>query len=333
MKVLIRTDGGIQIGNGHIIRMQALATEFVVRKIEFTFALKQDDFWISTLTKAGFPAFKLLSESKNDLFNLIKDQGYTHLVYDTRNDLTPDDLKFFKKELAIKVIVIDSPEDVRLTADVAIYPPIPQVNEWRWDGFEGRIYSGWEYVLLRSEFSVNTSARAQSNKILLSFGSTDPFLLTEWALNEIDLNRELFNGFDFTLMVGPQFNRLEKIKQLPSFNKLKVNVIQSPDNITEVFQSVDFAFIALGVTAYELAAMSVPFMYVSISEDHARSGEAFERKGLGYPLGIINKDLDHFQKKVGNFINQFDLINKNVQSFKLNTTICDWSKIINAIVS
>ena len=332
MKILIRTDAGVQIGNGHIIRMLALADQLGSRKIDFAFALKQDDFWLAQLRGRGYHTIQL-SDDERELLNLVQNEKVTHLIYDTRNDLTVEQLSSLKEKTKVKLIVIDSPEDTRLVADVNIYPPIPQVKEWSWDNFKGQNFSGWEYVLLRKEIALTGAGQKKNKQILLSFGSTDPFLLTEWALGEIILNHDLFEEFELVLVVGPQFNRLDAVKKLPGLEKLNITILQGPGSIEKIFQSVHFAFIALGVTAYELAALSVPFLFVSISEDHAKSGEVFESNGLGYSLGIINKSLDNFGEKVGRFMNKKETVEGNLKNFGTHHKICDWPRIVNAIIN
>ena len=44
------------------------------------------------------------------------------------------------------------------------------------------------------------------------------------------------------------------------------------------------AVIAFGVTAYEMAALGIPALYLPISADHARSASAFVSAGLGLAL-------------------------------------------------
>jgi UDP-2,4-diacetamido-2,4,6-trideoxy-beta-L-altropyranose hydrolase len=332
LRILIRTDGGVKIGNGHIIRMMALAQEFVLRKVDFVFALKQDEFWVSNLSARGYSVFQLPPDYVEELVTLIKNESITHLVYDTRDDLTREQIEKIKKEAKVRVVIIDSPENVRLAADAAIFPPILQLKDWSWEGFRGKIYSGWEYVLLRNEFSTVAPYSSGKKKILLSFGSTDPYSLTEWAFAQIELAGHLFSNYEFIVVVGPQFERLEKLRELPVFRKMKITILQAPSDLIAVFQSVDFAFIALGVTAYELAALSIPFLFVSISDDHRKSGEVFETHGLGISLGTLNQDLDHFEDKTTRFMNHLDKIKDNLEVFRSGNKICDWSKIINTIL-
>ena len=41
---------------------------------------------------------------------------------------------------------IDDPTPNRLHTDLAFYPPVPQFNELKWEGFNGSIHRGWEFI-------------------------------------------------------------------------------------------------------------------------------------------------------------------------------------------
>jgi spore coat polysaccharide biosynthesis protein SpsF len=52
------------------------------------------------------------------------------------------------------------------------------------------------------------------------------------------------------------------------------------------FAAADLALVAFGVTAYELAALGVPALYLGISEDHLASASSFAKAGMGAVLGL-----------------------------------------------
>jgi spore coat polysaccharide biosynthesis protein SpsF len=58
------------------------------------------------------------------------------------------------------VVSIDDGTGRRLAADLAFYPPAPQVEEMDWSGFTGQRYAGWNWVLLRREFTGGRSPGA-----------------------------------------------------------------------------------------------------------------------------------------------------------------------------
>ena len=117
--------------------------------------------------------------------------------------------------------------------------------------------------MLRDEFTSIKKVK-KSNKILLSFGSTDPYLITEKILFQILKNKSFFSNYEFILVVGPQFSRYNIISDFIHSNSLNVKIIQSPSNIVDIFSSCFMAYISFGVTAYELASLNIPFISISI---------------------------------------------------------------------
>ena len=329
MKVLIRTDGSALIGNGHMFRMIALADELIARNISVKFLIKKDDYWINKLKK-NYKVIKC-DEKNTILFNLIKIDNTTHFIYDTRNDLDVKDfVKIKKLNNQLKIIVNDSPEEIRKYCDIFLSPPITQIKDWDWTGFNGSIYSDWEYVMIRKEFH-QTQSRKKSNKVLLSFGSTDPFCITEKVLDLLCKKDNKLKHYEFILIVGPQFARTKKIKSSSSFKSLNIEIIKSPSNIEKLFSSVSFAIISFGVTAYELSLLKVPFMSISISNDHEESSNLFVKNNLSNSLGLIDSFELNFYNIAINFLN--DLETKKISLDNFNNKISDWNKIINVITN
>ena len=333
IKLLLRTDGSIDLGNGHIIRMIALAEQLISRRFYIEFAICNDIFWFKYLKKKSFiTSFISSVDQVKDLCKIIKTNNITHLVYDTRFQLTPFDLVNIRNITGVKICVIDTPEDTRLSADVVIYPPIEKVFDLKWGGFKGSKFFGWEYVLLRKDF-LNVSKNVLNPKektVLLSFGSTDPYLISEKVLHLLAENRECFSRIKFLLLVGPQFNRLENLLKMEAFKLLNIKIIQNPKKIVSLFRNIDVALISFGLTAYELAACKVPFLSISTSDDHENSIKVFEENGLGTSLGNLNTfNLNLIEMLLQSIKNEHS--SKKADSFFLTNTICDYSKIIKAI--
>jgi spore coat polysaccharide biosynthesis protein SpsF len=329
MNILIRTDGSVEIGNGHMIRMIALADELILRNFNIIFLIKKDYFWIKQLKKK----YKVIKCDENNLklFQILNKGDITHFIYDTRNDLVKSDfLKIRKLNKNLKIVVNDSPEEIRKHCDIFLSPPIAQIKDWDWTGFNGKIYSDWEYVMLRKEFhQINT--KKESNKVLLSFGSTDPLFITEKVLDLLCKADNKLKQFEFILIVGPQFDRIKKIKSSNSFKILNIEIIKSPSNIEKLFNSVSFAIISFGVTAYELSLLKVPFMSISISDDHEKSSNLFVKNNLSKSLGLVENFEFNFYNIAINFIN--DLETKKISFDNFNNKISNWNKIIKVITA
>lgn len=308
--------------------------------LKHAFAIRADEFWVSNLRneEKEVHRLKLFPDNKvNELCGLISNLNITHLVYDTRNDLNKEELKGIKKRTGIRLIVNDSPEETRLVADVNLYPPVPQLKEWDWSGFEGsKILSGWEYVLLRTEFVAEHPYKSPVSKpqsVLLAFGSTDPFGLTERVLLILAENREIIDGLKFHIVAGPQFRRAARVSTLIDSLHLPADLLISPQNIADIYRRMDMAIISFGVTAYELVACEVPFLSVSTSEDHERSASLFESFGLSTSLGILNDIENKFELKFTNFLENYISKIEKLKKFNKEYKISNYNKIIHAITN
>lgn len=340
MKILIRTDGSEKLGNGHIFRMKALSDQFQKFNLDHSFAIREDDYWILNLKNEGKEVHNLCKtpENKvNELAGLISNQKVSHLVYDTRKDLTMQELKAIKQHTGVRVIVNDSPEDTRLVADVNLYPPVPQIKEWDWSGFEGsEILSGWEYVLLRKEFLAQNHHKVTNKmpkSVLLAFGSTDPFGLTEKVLSILAENSQMLAGMKFYIVAGPQFSRVAPLQKLISKLNLAAEIIFAPPDIADLYRKMDMAIIAFGVTAYELVVCEVPFLSVSISVDHECSASIFELSGLSVSLGLIENFEKDFYSKLSEFINLYSSKVVQLRQFNTHFQISNYNKVIHAITN
>ena len=329
MKLLLRTDGNLKIGNGHVVRVLALANKLKEQNINYLLAIKSDDFWFKKISKNH--NVKKISNDFKDILDLIDNESITHFIYDTRNDLIQKDFDIIKQKYpGLKLIVIDNPEEIRNSADLYLSPPIPQINLWSWPDFKGLIKSDWEYVFLRSDFK-KYKKNKDSNFITLSFGSTDPFYLTEKVLRQISINKDVFKDYKFRLIVGPQFKRLDEIKKTSYFKNLNIETLQSPKNIAKVFSDSFFSIIAFGVTAYEFASLGIPFLSISISKDHELSSKVFSDNGLSKSLGTLDIFEKKFKKNIETFFNDYKFFKTKHENFE--NKICDWNLIINSIIN
>ena len=57
------------------------------------------------------------------------------------------------------VVTIDDSSKRRLSSDLCFYPPAPQTSELDWRGFNGKIYHGADWILLREKFSSYENVR------------------------------------------------------------------------------------------------------------------------------------------------------------------------------
>ncbi len=292
MNILFRCDGSVEIGMGHVVRCLALADELLDNDVcNITFAMRQSELGIQKVKST----YTVIAAEHNDtdfnyrdwLTNCIKVTNAEILIMDVRDGLARASLKEIKQATGIKVVTIDDPEDKRLEADLAFYPPVPQVKRMNWDDFKGKLYTGWEYVILRKEF-LKTYPKPENivPNILVSMGATDPKNLIDFVVDTLD---NISHPFHANIVIGEGYSRKDKLIEKLANSCFNYNLLINRPNIAEIMAKSDLAIISFGQTAYELASIGIPAIYVCLSEDHLQSSLLFEQKGIGITAGVYSQ--------------------------------------------
>ena len=153
--ILFRCDGSVGVGMGHVVRCLALADELQENQsCNIHFAMRKSELGINKV-KESYPVIGSNEKAfyyANWLNECVKKVDARAIVFDVRDGLTRAVVKELRNN-GVLIVTIDDPEDKRLEADLAFYPPVPQVKSIDWAGFTGELHIGWEWVILRKEFS------------------------------------------------------------------------------------------------------------------------------------------------------------------------------------
>ena len=214
------------------------------------------------------------------------------LIVDVRNDLSKNSLNLIRS-MGVVVVVIDDASDRRLAADLAFYPPVPQIETLDWSDFSGQLFVGWDWIILRPQFtwssrairSISSQKPAESDSaftLLITMGGSDPDFLTLMAIDAIE---RIELNVRVVLVVGGGFVHWAKLNERLSSATKSYDIRTDVADMASVMAEADLAVASFGVTAYELAAMGVPAIYLCLTEDHAISAEIFSDMGIAKSLG------------------------------------------------
>jgi spore coat polysaccharide biosynthesis protein SpsF len=300
-KAVIRCDGDEQIGLGHVVRCLALAEELRdSQSVGVSFAMVAGKPGMDMVRNAGFPVIPLAEQVNEDtwLDELIRTRKPNALILDVRSSLSPAFVRQWRKS-GLLIVTIDDPSDRRLQADLAFYPPVPQVEEMDWSGFTGQLFVGWEWVLLRKQFAGHSELHGRfsspdfSNphppELLITMGGSDPAGLTLKALRALN---QVKHAFHATIILGPSFAHDGALSGLLGKVTFSYTILRNVQDMARVMKKADLALSSFGGTAYELAAMGVPGIYFALTDDHARSAGLFENEGMGINLGVHDNVMD-----------------------------------------
>jgi len=287
--ILIRCDGNSGIGLGHVVRCLALAKIFSFHHgCHIVFAMRQGPIGFSLVEQEEFPICwpsekQDLPSSNAWLLTVTQRVQPDVVVLDVRDDLSRMTLKKIRRQGRL-IVTIDDPSERCLEADLAFFPPVPQVQKLRWPEFAGQIHAGWEWVIVRDEFRECVPERNQDlPTILVSMGGSDPAGMTLKALQALE---KLEGSVHVIVVLGRGFQEISAVTKWVETSRLKVEVRIDVEHMSELMRRADLALSSYGGTSYELAAMGVPAVSLCLTSDHRESAMALQEAGVGICLGV-----------------------------------------------
>lgn len=283
--LVIRCDGYADIGLGHVVRCMAIANHLRDKHgIGIVFAMADRSPGPQMIQEAGFSLelFDGKGSEGNWLEQLIMRKQANGVLLDVRTDLAANQVKDWRSK-GLLIAVLDDGSERRLYADLAFYPPVPQLQDMSWDGFTGDLLAGWDWIPLRPEFCQKLPTPSNKTpQIVITMGGSDPAGLSLLALKALE-------RLDFPLAVrlitGRSFSHGQQLANLFQNLHIPVSILEDVKDMPGAVVDADLVIASFGVTAYELAALGVPMVLLSITDDHARSASALQQAGMALSLG------------------------------------------------
>ena len=301
---IVRCDASDKLGHGHFKRCLSLAGKlYSAFNYEVTFAMIEALIDEEEIRSKGFDLELFTSRPPNIdteeqwLRWLIAGRKASVLVLDIRTNLDAEALRFIRDENEIKLAVIDDASDRRKVADLAFYPPSPQVKKFDWKGARGQYFSGWQWVLLGSHLSFDTPTFPRGDnekslretegqrhcerlKLLVTAGATDPHGLTMRIIEPLLAMNQLF---DVSVVAGPHFRWRDELRTYSN----ALSIMEDVEKLPSEFAAADIAITAFGVSAFELAHLGTPAIHLCVSADHFESSSAFQSSGIALSLPVF----------------------------------------------
>jgi spore coat polysaccharide biosynthesis predicted glycosyltransferase SpsG len=280
------------MGLGHVVRCLALADELHENHgVAVSFAMRASPLASEMVKRRSYPILQasddLVFDQEAWLHDCVSKSGAQILVVDVRDDLSKAALESLAKKGTV-IAMLDDLSERRWAADIAFYPPVPQVRRADWSGFRGRLCVGWEWIVLRSQFAEFLPPRSNSQcSLLIAMGGSDPAGLTLKAVRAVD---RLGEDFECVVIVGAGFCHRQSLRDLLGQTRRRFTVREDVSEMSAAMAQADLAVCSFGMTSYELAAMEVPAVCVCLTEDHAESASALVTAGIGFSVGVNDQD-------------------------------------------
>ena len=285
MKVFILTEGGVNIGFGHITRCVALYQAFEEKGMLPEFIVNGDDSVKDLLTDAKYYRFNWVKE-KNKALKIIANADITII------DSYLADISFYEEVscLTKTPVYIDDIKRLDYPKGVVINGGI-FANELGYNKRNGTLHLlGTRHSLLRKSFwdIKKKKINKEIKSALITFGGCDNNNVTPKILKF--LNEECPHLIK-NVVIGMGFRNIKKIQKLENKN---VNLIYHPDaeEMKGLMLGSDIAISAGGYTLYELARTGVPTIGVCMCENQVKNLNRWYEKGfIEYAGWHEDKDL------------------------------------------
>jgi UDP-2,4-diacetamido-2,4,6-trideoxy-beta-L-altropyranose hydrolase len=298
--LLLRTDGGPEIGGGHVMRCLALAQAWAEEGGRAAFASASIGPALrDRVSGAGFSCHDMAASpgSADDAaatIELASDFGTPLVVVDGYHFSTRFRVRL--QEAGLKVAAIDDNGEIGESNDdlVIAYGRHAPQTRYVVRSDRTRLLLGTDYVLLRREFRLwsrqKRDARAAVGRVLVTLGSADPNNVTADVIQAIA--GRLPPEVETTVILGgnnrhsPEVTR--RIAGLPRFRVEQ----EVGDRMPALMAVADLAISACGSTVWELLYMGLPFVGIVIVDNQRRGGSALGHDG--FPIldsAAVPKDL------------------------------------------
>ncbi|NLJ17762.1 bifunctional UDP-2,4-diacetamido-2,4,6-trideoxy-beta-L-altropyranose hydrolase/GNAT family N-acetyltransferase [Globicatella sulfidifaciens] len=258
MKIKIFTEGGKNIGYGHLSRCIALYDEIQNRRNEVELIIQGDLEDIGLLKNKDFRNENWISIEY--LNKTLTNEDY--VIVDSYKAQKEHYEKISSKSR--KALYIDDIGRLQYPKGIIVNPALDTgVIDYSYSTNE-RALTGSKYVILRSSFSgiERSIIRDTVGKVLVVMGGTDVRDITTSIIENIcDQNQDII--FDIVIN-ATQYERISSVNKLKNINYY-MNL--SAKEMCQIMLSSDLAISAAGQTIYELIATQTPFIAVQVAEN------------------------------------------------------------------
>ena len=326
MKVFIITEGGKNMGFGHIARCLSLYQTFEERGIKPKFIVNGDSNIECLLNGTNYQLLNWI-EKRGKLLELIKGADIAIIdsyladisVYNTLSELVKlsvyiDDNKRLNYP---KGIVLNG----NIHAEKLKYPKKDKIT----------YLLGTKYTPLRKEFweVPEKKIKEKIESIMVTFGGDDAKNMTPKILAFL---KDKYPNLIKNVIIGRSFQNIDEIKKCADKN---TNLSYYPDaeKMKEIMLESDIAISAGGQTLYELARVGVPTIGICIAENQLGNVKGWEKIGFLEYVGWYNEDsiLEKIENSTKYLVDQGTRKNK----FKIARRILDGkgsSRIIDKVI-
>lgn len=313
MKVKIFTEGGTNIGFGHITRCFSLYKELKERNNEVFFYVSGESLDNEFLKDV--PIINSNWQDKAFLYESVDANDY--VIIDSYH--ASKELCGLVSNLTKRVLFIDDYGRIDFPSGLILNPTFDTSNINYSLENRSSLLTGPEYVLVRAPFfkEKRKGFNESMSKVFVTFGGTDIKGLIPQFLKEVCLDRI---DFIFNVVLGSREIELCTDFILKRANiKLHHNV--SASEMAHLMLDSDIAITAAGQTIYELIATDTPFIPIVVIDNQENNILSLQK--LNRNLVYFSYDEENLFKKINKTLDLAKDLSYRTKLYKSYTNLLD----------
>lgn len=265
--IVFKCQFGGENGWGHVVRSSALANEFL------------RNGWKTVLCSEG-PIASLPDEVARafiEVVSTLPEQGailFVDEMYTSQCELEKLACEWKERNPGSVVAGVDDMQERSMSGfDVVLNPELGLTNAVY---LSKHMLLGERYALLRSGFALAAPTSSEftvcedRKRVLVMMGGTDAYGLLDTTLNALAASE---GAFFPVVVAGEQALDSPALKR---FGASRVLRNLSSSELASCFREVQFGIIGCGSSAYELAAMNLPFVGISLVDNQEAMARRIE---------------------------------------------------------
>ena len=288
-KIIVRVDGDINIGLGHVYNMLTVLNN-----------IRNEDILIVMNQKKSLGKQKFLEHLYNVKF-FSTNQEFWKIIKKFKPDIIFNDIlntekNYIKKLKSLGLFVVNF-EDLgegRKYADLVFNPIFESKNELHHE------YYGSEYACVRDEFRVfsRTKQKKKFSKIAITLGGVDK---KNNSLKILSIIKKfgILKNIKIEIILGLGFDHKEKILKFTREMNMQgydIHIIEKVELLSKHMIDCDFVVTSNGRTVFEVASLGIPLISLSVNK-RERQHNFVENKKVGYHIDFTQEKSDLMLRK------------------------------------
>ncbi|MEA9598561.1 glycosyltransferase [Polynucleobacter sp. AP-Sanab-80-C2] len=294
--ILFKIQGAGHYGLGHLNRSLNIAKFFKagLTGINCFFLINNNEFIAKKIKSENFH----FEYDCHDLISVIKKFKITKVIFDQYDEIEAD--VSYVKNIDPKITACAL--DYFKTDNKHIDLVINLVNRHKFEiAFSGHTeyHEGFQFVTLNHNFLKfrlkNISNSSLKNRILVTFGGSDPQNFTEFVINLISTSNLDLSRYHLTIVITSIMNSEDKLKSLISKINCRCSIIKDAKNMAEIINESMIGICSGGTTMYEFSMLGVPAIVLPQNENEILGALKFSLFGS---IKVIERQNTSFSKEI-----------------------------------